>query len=408
LFFFFQIVGPDGRALIQVDGPHCLLEGTVVVKANGERCPVESLHQGDQLFGTDGATVTVTNQIKRGARSAVMYEITDADGRSYTVTPGHQVVTVFTQRSGTFKTRVARGAPHWHEMSVMWWDRASITEREMRFRYSLPGEMTPSESHLFTASGEYGIAAPQIARTQEQMRAHAAAWFAATIPWESRVDAGELIEITAEQLFKRWKEFHPSTSSVRPLRAALVALPPPPPFACGALEQVHPNQIAHQDSNVSKDKHSTVMSAPLRKPKKLQAIGGYPYVSVEVDGDHRFALANGTLTHNSAPTQHIGEYSTVMVVGAGIGATPVSSTLKSIVFHKWRVNVGECFPQHAYFVWVCAHRDIDAFRWLIRTIKEAQDEIVHMRANNAAQMASKTCQHTFAHASPLPRTHAQT
>lgn len=74
-------------------------------------------------------------------------------------------------------------------------------------------------------------------------------------------------------------------------------------------------------------------------------------------------------------TQHVGEYSTVIVVGAGIGATPVSSTLKSIVFYKWRVNVGECFPAHAYFMWVCAYRDIDAFRWLLRTIKEAQDEI---------------------------------
>jgi len=92
----------------------------------------------------------------------------------------------------------------------------------------------------------------------------------------------------------------------------------------------------------------------------------------------------------SAPCQHIGEYSTVMVIGAGIGATPVSSCLKSIVFHKWRVNIGECFPAHAHFMWVCAWRDIDAFRWLIRTIKEAQDEVVHMRATSAASMANKT------------------
>jgi predicted ferric reductase len=78
---------------------------------------------------------------------------------------------------------------------------------------------------------------------------------------------------------------------------------------------------------------------------------------------------------SSAPTQHIGEYGTVMVIGAGIGATPVASCLKSVVFHKWRVNVGECFPARAHFMWVCAWRDIDAFRWLIRIIKEAQDEV---------------------------------
>lgn len=102
-----------------------------------------------------------------------------------------------------------------------------------------------------------------------------------------------------------------------------------------------------------------------------------------------------------APTQHISEYSAVIVVGAGIGATPVSSTLKSIVFHKWRVNVGECFPAHAYFTWVCAHRDIDAFRWLIRTIREAQDEVVHQRQHNAASMAGKTFEfHIFLTSAP--------
>ena len=133
----------------------------------------------------------------------------------------------------------------------------------------------------------------------------------------------------------------------------------------------------------------------------LEECDGFPFVSVEVDGDHRYVLGNGTLTHNSAPTQHVGEYSTVIVVGAGIGATPVSSTLKSIVFHKWRVNVGQCFPEHAYFAWVCAHRDIDAFRWLIRTIREAQDEIVHQRQHNSASMSSKTFEfHIFLTSAP--------
>lgn len=87
---------------------------------------------------------------------------------------------------------------------------------------------------------------------------------------------------------------------------------------------------------------------------------------------------------HSAPTQHIGEYTTCMIIGAGIGATPVSSCIKSVVFHKWRLFMGACFPDHAYFMWVCAHRDIDAFRWLIRIIKDAQDEMIHMRQTNPA------------------------
>lgn len=91
------------------------------------------------------------------------------------------------------------------------------------------------------------------------------------------------------------------------------------------------------------------------------------------------------------------EYSVAMVMGAGIGATPVSATLKSVVFHRWKYFIGQCFPDHAYFYWVCAHRDIDAFRWLIRNIKDAQDEVMHMRANSPQQMASKTCQCCLPH-----------
>jgi hypothetical protein len=109
---------------------------------------------------------------------------------------------------------------------------------------------------------------------------------------------------------------------------------------------------------------------------KILGPDGQPIL--QIDGPH------------SAPTQHIGEYSNVMIVGAGIGVTPVASTIKSVVFHKWKYFIGQCFPDHAYFVWVCAHRDIDAFRWLIRVIKDAQDEVCHMRATNPAHMAAKS------------------
>ena len=40
-------------------------------------------------------------------------------------------------------------------------------------------------------------------------------------------------------------------------------------------------------------------------------------------------------------------------------------------------------------MWVCSYTDIDAFRWLIRTLKDAQDEIVHMRSNNPEHMNTK-------------------
>ncbi|GAB5364594.1 hypothetical protein AAMO2058_000983200 [Amorphochlora amoebiformis] len=89
---------------------------------------------------------------------------------------------------------------------------------------------------------------------------------------------------------------------------------------------------------------------------------------LKIDGPH------------SAPTQHISKYKQVMVVGAGIGVTPVASSCKSVVFHKWRTAVGEVFPHNAYFYWVCSHRDVDSFRWLVRLIKECQDEVTHQRS----------------------------
>jgi len=80
----------------------------------------------------------------------------------------------------------------------------------------------------------------------------------------------------------------------------------------------------------------------------------------------------------SAPTQHLGEYDEVMICASGIGVTPLASSMKSIVFHKWKTFVGRCFPDRAHFFWVCSHRDVKSFRWFVRTIKEAEDAVVDL------------------------------
>eukprot|EP01006_Ploeotia_vitrea_P037004 TRINITY_DN66080_c5_g1_i8.p1 TRINITY_DN66080_c5_g1~~TRINITY_DN66080_c5_g1_i8.p1 ORF type:complete len:796 (-),score=441.02 TRINITY_DN66080_c5_g1_i8:116-2233(-) len=97
----------------------------------------------------------------------------------------------------------------------------------------------------------------------------------------------------------------------------------------------------------------------------------------QIDGPH------------SAPTQHISEYHTCMIAGAGIGVTPVASTLKSVVMHRWKYYMGHCYPDNAYFAWVCSHRDVESFRWLVRTIKECEDELFDMRAKNPKDMQQK-------------------
>eukprot|EP00466_Bigelowiella_natans_P019522 jgi/Bigna1/144420/aug1.87_g19128 len=117
---------------------------------------------------------------------------------------------------------------------------------------------------------------------------------------------------------------------------------------------------------------------------------------LKIDGPH------------SAPTQHISKYKNVMVIGAGIGVTPVASASKSVVFHKWRTAVGEVFPNNgrfifSYFYWVVSHRDVDSFRWLIRLIKDCQDEVSHQRSKAASVYQHKFEFHIFVTSAKNPK-----
>lgn len=94
---------------------------------------------------------------------------------------------------------------------------------------------------------------------------------------------------------------------------------------------------------------------------------------LKIDGPH------------SAPTQHVSEYSTTMICGAGIGVTPLAATLKSITHHRWRTAVGNAYPNNAEFYWVCSHRDLQAFRWMIRTIKDATDAAWNRRVKDKSK-----------------------
>jgi len=78
-----------------------------------------------------------------------------------------------------------------------------------------------------------------------------------------------------------------------------------------------------------------------------------------------------------------------MVIGAGIGVTPVAATLKSVVYYRWKFSSGRTFPESAYFLWVCSHGEIDSFRFFVRWMKDAQDEVMHMRLMDAEGMRDK-------------------
>jgi hypothetical protein len=71
----------------------------------------------------------------------------------------------------------------------------------------------------------------------------------------------------------------------------------------------------------------------------------------------------------AAPTQHVTEYEVDMIIGAGIGVTPVCSTVQSIVNHLWKFSSGMVYPSHAYFYWIVSYNDIDSFRWMCKTLE---------------------------------------
>eukprot|EP00475_Leptophrys_vorax_P031583 TRINITY_DN4786_c0_g2_i5.p1 TRINITY_DN4786_c0_g2~~TRINITY_DN4786_c0_g2_i5.p1 ORF type:complete len:847 (+),score=162.76 TRINITY_DN4786_c0_g2_i5:4209-6749(+) len=90
----------------------------------------------------------------------------------------------------------------------------------------------------------------------------------------------------------------------------------------------------------------------------------------------------------AAPTQHISEYEVDMIIGAGIGVTPVCSTLQSIVHHLWKFSAGVVYPSHAYFFWVVSYNDIESFRWMVRIVKLAADAVSAYSERN--EMTGKT------------------
>jgi len=103
----------------------------------------------------------------------------------------------------------------------------------------------------------------------------------------------------------------------------------------------------------------------------------------------------------AAPTQHLGQYSTSIIVGAGIGVTPVRSTLQSIVYFRFARGIGKSFPDNAYCVWIVNFKQLDAYRFMCRTLKEAEDELFNLRAKDPKGMADKLLQfHIFVTSTP--------
>lgn len=122
---------------------------------------------------------------------------------------------------------------------------------------------------------------------------------------------------------------------------------------------------------------------------KVNGPDGKPII--QVDGPH------------AAPTQHIAEYDRVMVIGSGIGVTPLRASLESVIHHRFKYSVGNAKPDHVYFYWVVSWKVVEGFCFMIRSIKEACDEWNDFTIKEPQNMYQKTFEmHVFV-TSPPPQ-----
>ncbi len=84
------------------------------------------------------------------------------------------------------------------------------------------------------------------------------------------------------------------------------------------------------------------------------------------------------------------DYSEVMLISTGIGVTPLTSALKSIVHHRWKFSVGSSYPDRVHCYYMVAWSEIDQFRWFLRLVKEVEDAVEHFKASNPAVWATKS------------------
>lgn len=80
---------------------------------------------------------------------------------------------------------------------------------------------------------------------------------------------------------------------------------------------------------------------------------------IRVDGPH------------SAPSEHYTNFGTVMMVGAGIGLTPVASVINAVVRHRWKKGQD---PEILHMYWVVRANEVESFQWLVHLLAELSFE----------------------------------
>jgi len=259
----------------------CVANGTLVVRSDGRRVAVEELKAEDCIVGQDGVAVHV-EKVAQGS-SSTMYRIRTNQG-SYSCIPNH-LCTAMCNTNPTFTFREAGTSSHmlqYRLLQVQWVERGLGALRTATWPTLQPGQPSPVSSGNAPSNLLIG--------TDEELKARVLAWLEEgkvhSHPGSVAAQYGEWIDTTAEFLFHNE---HLLGNMSPHLMHATTPLPPPPGI--------------HQVPKLRGRSRSTTIVGV----DKLEANPGrgYGYTAVQVtagrqgwDGNHRFALANGLLTHN--------------------------------------------------------------------------------------------------------------
>ena len=281
----------------------CVEEKTLVMLADGRTKAARDVQRGDRLLSTGGRVVTVTSE-PFTRPEVVMYRITAVSGESFAVTPGH-LVTLRWRGGTTVTCEEADDSRRYRRVNVTWWRADTLTSetRSFRMRLEEDGDVD-AHSLLFETMEDAEQWGWEWFHSRFNARADLSEEFASTVIcpsdgslWDgndSHVDEemtasisprvledGELIEVRAEHLAKARLFQH-------------LCLPKGGRKALAVLQTVVPSSAAVVDA--------LAIASVALDPTATRSVGW------QVDGDGRFVLGNGILTHNCDMIQaaHIG------------------------------------------------------------------------------------------------------
>ena len=191
----------------------CLARGTKVAligrgKKSHHSCAVEDVQVGDRILGQYGHTVHVTE--KEFGQSRHMFTIHQlGDDSHYTVTPEHRV-TLRCRRRPQVEIVAPADDSNSYQLRITWLDAQTLTLRTSIILFTLQSSSSSASSTLI-----YSYPSPDSSSLHfpdfSQALIHGWSWLThqSAVGAISPLQFGDLFELTADQLYDRWRQLVP-------------------------------------------------------------------------------------------------------------------------------------------------------------------------------------------------------